>query len=198
MAERGSPSLPLLDPRDNRVPTERGGAPPGTTADRGTAITVWKLNIAAEPEVSLRYKYISRFLDPRVTPLPLFTTPKSPLLQSDEVTPPPRPTMPSSRSVTASLLRQRPARVSSQGPRLARRSFQSRAGLLRPRIALPPVLGQRRAFSLSIPRHFADVDEAFDPRSVERERDEVDVCIVGGGRYARRGIVTRHSFTTEY
>lgn len=27
----------------------------------------------------------------------------------------------------------------------------------------------------------ASPDEAFDPNSIEREGDEVDVCIVGGG-----------------
>lgn len=44
------------------------------------------------------------------------------------------------------------------------------------------VAGQRRAFSSSLQRRYADVeDEGFDPASVERESDEVDVCIVGGG-----------------
>ncbi|MCJ1399453.1 hypothetical protein MMC11_002655 [Xylographa trunciseda] len=32
-----------------------------------------------------------------------------------------------------------------------------------------------------MPRKFADVDEDFDPRQQDRESDEVDVCIVGGG-----------------
>ncbi|KAI1329454.1 hypothetical protein F5Y16DRAFT_366044 [Xylariaceae sp. FL0255] len=39
-----------------------------------------------------------------------------------------------------------------------------------------------RAFTTTRQRRFADVsDEAFDPNSIERESDEVDVCIVGGG-----------------
>jgi hypothetical protein len=39
-----------------------------------------------------------------------------------------------------------------------------------------------RAFSTYAPRKFADADESFDPKSIERESDEVDVVIVGGGR----------------
>ncbi|KAJ3577483.1 hypothetical protein NPX13_g3084 [Xylaria arbuscula] len=39
-----------------------------------------------------------------------------------------------------------------------------------------------RAFSTTRPRHFASVDEGFDPATIERESDEVDVCIVGGGK----------------
>jgi hypothetical protein len=39
----------------------------------------------------------------------------------------------------------------------------------------------QRAFSVTNFRRFADVQEDFDPKSVERESDEVDVCIVGGG-----------------
>lgn len=40
-----------------------------------------------------------------------------------------------------------------------------------------------RAFSTSTPRRFADVDDTFDPKSVDRESDQVDVCIVGGGGF---------------
>ncbi|KEF60410.1 electron-transferring-flavoprotein dehydrogenase [Exophiala aquamarina CBS 119918] len=43
------------------------------------------------------------------------------------------------------------------------------------------VAGQRRSISSSLQRRYADVDESFDPASVERESDEVDVCIVGAG-----------------
>lgn len=43
------------------------------------------------------------------------------------------------------------------------------------------VAGQRRPISASVQRRYADVDEGFDPASVERESDEVDVCIVGAG-----------------
>ncbi|RYP67826.1 hypothetical protein DL769_005688 [Monosporascus sp. CRB-8-3] len=38
-----------------------------------------------------------------------------------------------------------------------------------------------RAFSTTRPRFLAGVDESFDPKLVDRESDEVDVCIVGGG-----------------
>ncbi|KIW53528.1 hypothetical protein PV05_09094 [Exophiala xenobiotica] len=43
------------------------------------------------------------------------------------------------------------------------------------------VAGQRRSISASLQRRYADVDEAFDPATVDRECDEVDVCIVGAG-----------------
>ena len=43
------------------------------------------------------------------------------------------------------------------------------------------VAGQRRAISSSTSRRYAAVEEAFDPAAIERESDEVDVCIVGGG-----------------
>lgn len=43
------------------------------------------------------------------------------------------------------------------------------------------IAGQRRAISSTARSRFADVDDAFDPRQQERESDEVDVCIVGGG-----------------
>ncbi|KAK0843553.1 hypothetical protein LTR91_017971 [Friedmanniomyces endolithicus] len=41
--------------------------------------------------------------------------------------------------------------------------------------------GQRRALSSTVRRRFASVDDSFDPSTIERESDEVDVCIVGGG-----------------
>lgn len=47
-----------------------------------------------------------------------------------------------------------------------------------------PVCGtlrDRRAFSSTLLRTFADVDDSFDLRQQDRESDEVDVCIVGGG-----------------
>ena len=43
------------------------------------------------------------------------------------------------------------------------------------------VAGQRRSISASLRHRYADVDESYDPNDVERESDEVDVCIVGGG-----------------
>ncbi|MCJ1389163.1 hypothetical protein MMC18_002018 [Xylographa bjoerkii] len=39
----------------------------------------------------------------------------------------------------------------------------------------------RHAFSTTSQRKFADAVENFDPRQQDRESDEVDVCIVGGG-----------------
>lgn len=41
--------------------------------------------------------------------------------------------------------------------------------------------GQRRAFTLSARRRLATPDESFNPSEIERESDQVDVCIVGGG-----------------
>ena len=46
--------------------------------------------------------------------------------------------------------------------------------------ALPFRTGQRTLSSTPC-RNFADVDDSFDPRQQDRESDEVDVCIVGGG-----------------
>ena len=43
------------------------------------------------------------------------------------------------------------------------------------------VAGQRRALSSSLRHRYADAEESFDPATIEREADEVDVCIVGGG-----------------
>ncbi|KAE8341075.1 hypothetical protein BDV24DRAFT_132879 [Aspergillus arachidicola] len=42
-------------------------------------------------------------------------------------------------------------------------------------------LGQFRCFSQSLSNKLTDENGHFDPRQVERESDEVDVCIVGGG-----------------
>jgi electron-transferring-flavoprotein dehydrogenase len=51
------------------------------------------------------------------------------------------------------------------------------------RYRLPAVFhaGQRRAITSSSRRRFAEVNESFDPSKIERESDQVDVCIVGGG-----------------
>lgn len=46
---------------------------------------------------------------------------------------------------------------------------------------IPP--SQTRAFSQSVLRRFTDENGNFDPRSLDRESDEVDVCIVGGGMF---------------
>ncbi|KAJ5239830.1 hypothetical protein N7468_004449 [Penicillium chermesinum] len=52
---------------------------------------------------------------------------------------------------------------------------------LTPRAAPFNVPTQTRAFSNSLGRRLTDENGDFDPRTVERESDEVDVCIVGGG-----------------
>ncbi|RDW66161.1 putative flavoprotein-ubiquinone oxidoreductase [Coleophoma cylindrospora] len=97
--------------------------------------------------------------------------------------------MTSSVSVTAvlqrNLARRLPLRVSTQSSRLASR-FQagpssSLISTCRSSSVSPIPSNQRRLFSVSAPRSFANVDEEFDPKSIERETDEVDVCIVGGG-----------------
>ncbi|OQO07827.1 hypothetical protein B0A48_06618 [Cryoendolithus antarcticus] len=41
--------------------------------------------------------------------------------------------------------------------------------------------GQRRTISSTARRRFATPDDSFDPRTIDRESDEVDVVIVGGG-----------------
>ncbi|KAF7950659.1 uncharacterized protein EAE97_002211 [Botrytis byssoidea] len=91
--------------------------------------------------------------------------------------------MSSSRAVTACLqrnvARQNASRIATQCPRILQQSFIHPTS--RPRIASSLIAGQRRAFSLTVPRRLADVEDDFDPKSVERESDEVDVCIVGGG-----------------
>src|SRR6266536_6285142 len=91
--------------------------------------------------------------------------------------------MPSSRLISASLqrnlVRRNPVRASTQIPR---RSFQFSSYLSRPRLT-PSRIAVQRGFSISIPRRFADVNEDdFDPKSIDRESDQVDVCIVGGGK----------------
>ncbi|KAL1301706.1 hypothetical protein AAFC00_005915 [Neodothiora populina] len=41
--------------------------------------------------------------------------------------------------------------------------------------------GQRRPFTASARRRLATADDTFNPADIERESDQVDVCIVGGG-----------------
>ena len=84
--------------------------------------------------------------------------------------------------------------TSTVGANLQVRSLQSvsRASLraplrCRPRAIAPgrsrvPITAHARSFASTSRRFSAeDEEESFDPRSVERESDEVDVCIVGGG-----------------
>ncbi|KAF2111738.1 electron transfer flavo protein-ubiquinone oxidoreductase-like protein [Lophiotrema nucula] len=88
-----------------------------------------------------------------------------------------------SRSFPVSLARRafaspRSPRVASRTIPLAARPLSSLWEAYRPAVR---IAGQRRAFSATSRSRFADVDETFDPRQQERESDEVDVCIVGGG-----------------
>ena len=92
-----------------------------------------------------------------------------------------------SMQAARSLLRPTPVKSSSTVRPSSFRQLQSYAPTRRRR-ALPArpsrpvfVAGQRRPISSSISRRYADVDESFNPATVERESDEVDVCIVGGG-----------------
>ncbi|KAG6039537.1 hypothetical protein E4U41_002465 [Claviceps citrina] len=78
----------------------------------------------------------------------------------------------------------RSAAVSSAATTAAStRSLAARAASSRPATVQPFPLAGVRVFSTSTPprRRNSDQDEAFDPASVERESDTVDVCIVGGG-----------------
>lgn len=92
--------------------------------------------------------------------------------------------MSSSRAVRACLqrnaVRQNASRIVTQCPRTLQQSFIHSAS--RPRIASSLIAAQRRAFSLTGPRRLADATDGLDPKLVERESDEVDVCIVGGGK----------------
>ncbi|KAL3420774.1 electron transfer flavoprotein-ubiquinone oxidoreductase, mitochondrial [Phlyctema vagabunda] len=95
--------------------------------------------------------------------------------------------MTSSRSVSASLQRNLLKRNYSlqAAPKLLR-SAHTRTQACpsiynRSATCQRSIQGQQRTFSISIPRRLADVEDDFDPRSIDRESDEVDVCIVGGG-----------------
>ncbi|TVY32843.1 putative electron transfer flavoprotein-ubiquinone oxidoreductase, mitochondrial [Lachnellula subtilissima] len=88
--------------------------------------------------------------------------------------------MSSSRSITTSLqrnlLRQGPLRLSAQHPR---RCFNLSFAPPRARLSRAPI--QPRTFSTSLPRRLAEANDNWDPKYIDRESDEVDVCIVGGG-----------------
>ena len=75
-------------------------------------------------------------------------------------------------------------KVTQQLPRLSiwTRQYPSASTRISPRNPRPLfVAGERRTISSSLRRRYADVEESFDPASVDRESDEVDVCIVGAG-----------------
>ena len=78
------------------------------------------------------------------------------------------------RLTTPTVLLQIPKRAHSHFPPPRRR------GLLEQWIPNAP-LTQRRTLSATALRSRADVGDVSDPRQQDRESDEVDVCIVGGG-----------------
>ncbi|KAK8192707.1 hypothetical protein M8818_007879 [Zalaria obscura] len=85
----------------------------------------------------------------------------------------------SSSSLRRTLLQDvRPSRLTAR-PFAAARPFQP--SLLRTYRPANLIAGQRRAFTVTSRRRLATPDDSFDPSSIDREVDEVDVCIVGGG-----------------
>ena len=88
-----------------------------------------------------------------------------------------------SRTVPASLTRRLLA--TPRATRLSARSFACTASrtlnLIESYRPAVRIAGQRRAFSSTPRARLATEDDSFDPKSVEREVDEVDVLIVGGG-----------------
>ncbi|KAI9762113.1 MAG: hypothetical protein M4579_000593 [Chaenotheca gracillima] len=58
-------------------------------------------------------------------------------------------------------------------------------------------LQQSRSFSLTSIRRLAEVDDSFDFRQQERESDEVDVCIVGGGPAGLSAAIRLKQLATE-
>ncbi|KAF2262803.1 electron transfer flavo protein-ubiquinone oxidoreductase [Lojkania enalia] len=76
------------------------------------------------------------------------------------------------------LLSPRSIRIAPRMAASTTSSISSPWELYRPAIR---IAGQRRALSSSVRSRYVDVDDAFDPRQQDRESDEVDVCIVGGG-----------------
>lgn len=86
------------------------------------------------------------------------------------------------RTASARLPRASPSIIARASPaRFPATLFSNPGHRLSNRSAsfLPP--NQTRAFSQSVSRRFTDENGNFDPRSLDREFDEVDVCIVGGG-----------------
>lgn len=80
------------------------------------------------------------------------------------------------RLTTSTGLLQIPKRARSHFPPARRRR------LLQQWMPNAP-LTQRKAFSTTALRSRADAKDVFDPRQQDRESDEVDVCIVGGGTF---------------
>lgn len=96
-----------------------------------------------------------------------------------------------STSMPLHVLARRSA-VTSIGSKLPTRAYNAlySSSVVVPRLRCSAALNApithlaSRAFSTTRPRCFASVEESFDPKTVERESDEVDVCIVGGGEHA--------------
>ncbi|KAK3679455.1 hypothetical protein LTR78_001016 [Recurvomyces mirabilis] len=84
------------------------------------------------------------------------------------------------RTALRRTLLRTPRVIGTAPPCLATTSIASRC-VVRGYRPAPITAGQRRALSSTARRTFASVDDTFDPASIERESDEVDVCIVGGG-----------------
>ncbi|KAH7020973.1 uncharacterized protein B0I36DRAFT_296472 [Microdochium trichocladiopsis] len=82
---------------------------------------------------------------------------------------------------SARPLRSRLARrtcAASYSTASARRTQPSRAAIV---TASVPARAAVRGISTTPARRLASVDDSFDPKTIDRESDEVDVCIVGGG-----------------
>ncbi|XXG95648.1 hypothetical protein Hte_001917 [Hypoxylon texense] len=86
------------------------------------------------------------------------------------------------------LTRRSALSIRSKAPRSAcNASYSSRSLAATPRRRCNPAVASSiaslatRSFSTTRPRRLASADDSFDPKTIERESDEVDVCIVGGG-----------------